>query len=814
MAKHEIKKVTDKFKMMPIPAAQETASKPEVTKEAANIIYAVVTNAAGDFKYLSDEKKNNIIDKFMKHKGGEQPGFGAPTEIEWDVSDAEFQNAIEKAESERDVLDAKRRESVPEKEQKRLNSLFNEKIEEVRLLRDIEKNRKHQGRLVERSKQEWNKSEAEGVLMETEEGIKKLQSKYAEIMKTYKPWMDARIQGSPDEEKEELEEIRRDVNQEASNNIKPSTSEKFIQVQFATTLITALDWFKKLHGLYRGASLSQNKSRYRVEEKNIDERKTECLTVKKAEDAEKSTLNSEYGRVWNLHDKSYDSLKRFVNNDIHSLESPSADADTAIKSLMEFSNACKDYLKSLEKAGQKVELFRAEIGKHPDVDTSKEAAVETICATIKKMSVTLGEQAAVKDFDKIFPEEQTLAKLKGIEHYDWAEEELGEIYDFFKKEFINPSPKLKSNAEAAGEDPHDLMKNFIDAVLEVFVKTWTTVNQSKEDTSYWVIKKYPNLFKEITNLQRGGVFPKLSMSKIKPISKGIASRKSVIDYIEKNWLNSTPTAFKDAMAKWEHLFENPSKDEGGGGSASKGRVNHSKEPKPIVHGTQEQIDQELVDFLKTDQTPEAFFKELFFNIGKSLRREFDADKIIDTGTVATSLAGILSDMPKMLKNLWIQVPGVSDRTIRAETPKEVEKMKKHPPQFAPGSKPVGEEIPIQYKTMIEPGPWRHRRNRPDIILTGKPADQLNAAMNMFEKINKLYRIIGFYLGKDNMKVEDTMRNAGFPDGLLEGIDHLHRILKKGPHAPDVGERKDKTADLLLPLSYKLAKKFVSKMVPV
>ena len=87
--------------------------------------------------------------------------------------------------------------------------------------------------------------------------------------------------------------------------------------------------------------------------------------------------------------------------------------------------------------------------------------------------MTLGEQAAVKDFDKIFPEEQTLAKLKGIEHYDWAEEELGEIYDFFKKEFINPSSKLNSNSEAAGEDPHDLLKKFIDAVLEVFVKTWT-----------------------------------------------------------------------------------------------------------------------------------------------------------------------------------------------------------------------------------------------------------------------------------------------------------------------------------------------------
>ena len=58
-----------------------------------------------------------------------------------------------------------------------------------------------------------------------------------------------------------------------------------------------------------------------------------------------------------------------------------------------------------------------------------------------------------------------------------------------------------------------------------------------------------------------------------------------------------------------------------------------------------------------------------------------------------------------------------------------------------------------------------------------------------------------------------MRNAGFPDGLLEGIDHLHRILKKGPHAPEVGERKEKTSEWLLPLSYKLAQKFASKMVP-
>jgi hypothetical protein len=640
--------------------------------------------------------------------------------------------------------------------------------------------------------------------------VKKLQEKFAELMKAYKPWMEKNISGSSDDEKEELEEIKTDVNSDASKSIRPVTSEKFIQVQFANTLVNSLEWFKKLHSLYRGASWSQNKSRYRVEEKNIDERKTEYLTVKKAGDSEQGTLMSEYRSVWHLHDKSYDNLKRFVNNDIHSLESPYADADSAIKSLREFSSACKDYLKDLEKAGQKVELYRAEIGEHSNSGESK--VVEAICSTITRVSVELGQKAVVKDFRKIFPEELTLVKLKGIEHYDWAVEELDEIYDFFKKEYVSPSPKLKSNAESAGEDPRDLLKKYMEAVLEVFVKTWTKVNESKENTSYWVIKKYPHLFKEIANLQRGEVFPKLSMSKIKPISKGIASRKSVIDYIEKNWLNSTPKAFKDAMAKWEHLFEDPSKGEGGGGSASKG-VTHSKEPKPVVHGTQEQIDRELVDFLKTDQTPEAFLKELFFNIGKSLRREFDADKIIDTGTVATSLASILSDLPKMLRNIWVQVPGVSDRTVRAETSKQVEKMKKHPPQFTPGSKPQQDEIPVQYKTMIEPGPWRHRRNRPDIIMTGKPADQLNEALKMIEKVKKLYRIIGFYLGKENVPVEDTMRNAGFPDGLLEGIDHLHRILKKGPHAPpEVGERKDKMAELLLPLSYKLAQKFASKEI--
>ena len=125
------------------------------------------------------------------------------------------------------------------------------------------------------------------------------------------------------------------------------------------------------------------------------------------------------------------------------------------------------------------------------------------------------------------------------------------------------------------------------------------------------------------------------------------------------------------MKKWEHLFENPAREEGGGGSASKGKVTHSKEPKPIVNGTEEQIDRELVDFLKTDKTPEAFLKELIFNIGKGLRKESDADKIIDVGTVATSIAGILSDLPKMMQNLWIQVPGVSDRTIRGEMSKEV-----------------------------------------------------------------------------------------------------------------------------------------------
>jgi len=799
MTKYEIKKVAEKFKFMPIPAVEEK-------KNASNIQYAIRVMAAEGYQYLSDEKKKNIIDKYMDYKGGKQPGYGAPSDIEWVVGDAELQKTIEKAESERDILDSNRRESVPEKERRRLDRLYNEKIEELRLLRDIEKNRKHRVRFVERSKEEWNKSEAEGVLMESAEGLKKLEAKFAEIVKAYRPWMDACIQKSSGGEKEELEETNNDVNQDVSRSIRPVTSEKFIQVQYANTLISALEWYKKLHSLYRGASWSQNRSSFRVEEKNIADMRKEYLTVKTSGDSEQETLYTEYRKISSLRNKSYDQLKRFVNNDIHSLNSPYADADTAIESLQAFSSACKDYLKNLEKTGQKIDFYNARLGKHLSFSKSKTVVFKFIESTIKKLSGEIGELAVVKDFDKIFPKEQTLAKLRGIEHYDWAEEELDEIYNFFKREFISPSPNLESNAEAAGEEPRDLMRRYMDAVLDVFIKTWTKVNEFKEDTSYWVIKKYPNLYKEILELQRGGVFPKLSMSKIKPISKGVPSRKNVIDYIEKNWLRSTPSAFKDAMQKWEHLFDHPFKEEGGGGAgAGKGRVNHSKEPTPVVHGTQEQIDRELVDFLKTDQTPEAFIKDLLFNIGKSLRKEFDADKIIDVGTVATSLASILSDIPKMMRNLWVQVPGVSDRSVRAETSKEVEKMKRHPPQFAPGTKPEEEEIPIQYKTMIEPGPWHHRRTRPDIILTGKPTEQLNDALKMFEKIKKLYRIIAFYLGKDALRVEDTRHGVGYPDGLLDGIDHLHRILRRGPHAPEVQEAK-----LILPLSYKLARKFLDQ----
>jgi hypothetical protein len=76
---------------------------------------------------------------------------------------------------------------------------------------------------------------------------------------------------------------------------------------------------------------------------------------------------------------------------------------------------------------------------------------------------------------------------------------------------------------------------------------------------------------------------------------------------------------------------------------------------------------------------------------------------------------------------------------------------------------------------------------------------------MFEKIKKLYRIIAFYLGKDASRVEDTRHGVGYPDGLLDGIDHLHRILRSGPHAPEVQEAK-----LILPLSYKLARKFLDQ----
>jgi hypothetical protein len=37
------------------------------------------------------------------------------------------------------------------------------------------------------------------------------------------------------------------------------------------------------------------------------------------------------------------------------------------------------------------------------------------------------------------------------------------------------------------------------------------------------------------------------------------------------------------------------------------------------------------------------------------------------------------------------------------------------------------------------------------------------------------------------RAEEKIHHAGFPGGLLEGIDHL-QILAKGPHTPEVEKR--------------------------
>jgi hypothetical protein len=590
----------------------------------------------------------------------------------------------------------------------------------------------------------------------------------------------------------EIEQIANSVNHELKEPMEKFLPSKNPPVQLANVIAHELDWFKKLHSLYRGVLWFHTK----IEEIPEEERHNLPKPTDKKGAIEHGALVTLHSSALSLRTEALSKVTHFYGMDIHSKAAYGA-ANVAMKACMAFAVDCADYFERYKTYLNEQGMRRA-----------------TLSDSIRRIAVELGEQMTIKDFDKIFPKEETIAKINKIgdpQIEKWAKEELEDIYTFFKKSYLNPGSKLKSMAEESKEAPQEMMAKIIPGVLDVFVKTWSDVGKTQEEHSSKWTEKYEYLTKMIKHLQERKVFPDLALSKVTDVPKGISSRKSVVDYIEKNWLVKTPKEILKLFRDNEHL-----KGEGGGGSSGGGR---QKEHLPIVSGIQEIIDHDLVELLtKKEETPEKFLNELMKQIGNGLRHHTKStDEIVDLGTVVTSVLAILKDIPRRMTKIKMNVPGVKGTPGKPYSPggmtkhlkaEEIEAAKEPERHFGPSPKTKEpRETPSHLKYLTQPGPLRIRPSGYDITIT-----RLQEARDLKDKVDKLHSLLEKIVAPE--KIETI-----YPHGLLDGLDQLLKEEHKGIHAPTSNPKEEEKARKAIylgpstPQTFRIAEKFAGVVLP-
>jgi hypothetical protein len=578
---------------------------------------------------------------------------------------------------------------------------------------------------------------------------------------------------------------------------------------FSRLLQRSLEVYKRLNSLYNGVIWT----RTRKEVVPLEERHKDLL-LKKGEGDPKEDIEpkeepkKEPERLSTLYDivsekrkEVVSAIHHFTGIDIFSPESREK-ASKVKKLLAAFEDKCSSYF----------HRWAAEM-------KAQKTPEKTVHAEIRTFAGELIEHATVTEYDKAFPYEQTVARLNKIGNKQvakWAKKELDDVYNYFKKLYLNPPEKLLHITKNLKKSPQELIVEGLDKILDIFVDYWEKFGEVKEKKvgkPSRLPEKYKNLHKVVLYLQQHEVFPEFSETKSTPESATVPTSQAIMDYIEREWMHQSPTFTKGLketgaqhIKKWEETYSDSEGDddekedildEGDQEKTAGKGGKRQKDPKPIVTGIQEIIEEFLlIDFLNDDkETPNDFMKKLFHHIGTGLRQQEGRGNTIDIGTAMSAMLAILKYIPQAMKKVTVSSPGIR------------EQMKRVPASDLVMAKPT----PVTRKYLVDEGTgWRGRPKRTDLVmLKGRtPEEHLEHAEKFKKKIDDLYNIINRYIEPDKL-------GFIYPTGFLAIYDQFQKETKKGPHAPEVGrppekeeEKKAELIDFPNQMSYNICSKAV------
>ena len=167
--KSDIGRLSDKFKTMPIPAPEGEIS----TKTADEKTFHQVKPGPKFrkvYKYLSDDKKKALVDKYLKSEGGELE-LENPSSVKWDISSEALNK--EKSKVSNELEDLEHQQSLVKDDEakfKEMEKTVGEKKEELGLLKDLSATRDSREKFIDTQKEGWTKQQSHAAIMEAEDG--------------------------------------------------------------------------------------------------------------------------------------------------------------------------------------------------------------------------------------------------------------------------------------------------------------------------------------------------------------------------------------------------------------------------------------------------------------------------------------------------------------------------------------------------------------------------------------------------------------------------------------------------------------------
>lgn len=505
--------------------------------------------------------------------------------------------------------------------------LGNDKKSHISDPADIEKQMEKQG-----SGGGTNEESAESKYqnLTTEERAKATEKKYLEKVKIYEEYIKSLDLSASDQKKVDMDlgSMKKEI---------PSFvhSDKNV-ILYANLISYSLDVYKRQNSMYNSVIwVRQVKEETPLE----DVHKKNIPVTETAKTADVGTLTELYKHILSERKAVVDQIHHFTGVDLYAPESRMK-ADQVLKKVNKFTSDCETYFDKYEQENKKVR-------------TEKKTEVKPVQAEV------MGDKASIPEFDKAFKFEETIGrieKIKDKQAVEWAKEELGDIYDYFKKVYLNPPKKVLDITKELKKSPQDLIEEGMKDVNNIFVAFWEKFAEERasgdeevESKPSKMPEKYSNLNKIVEHLQKEGVFPEVSLAK--PPKKKEPPKKVIINYVEQHWMDEASNFAVELKGRTHSVWD--AFESGGGGGVI--RDVPKNRDNPVVNGVGEQMKQMMIDFLEDEkETPRAFINNIFHHIGSGLKQQHSHGEGTDIGTLMSDILNIMRKIPMIVRGIRVR----------------------------------------------------------------------------------------------------------------------------------------------------------------